>query len=64
MPVTSGKASGEGVWCRGAGKIASSTGHAAWVSSELSRERVFSTRAVSDAVIVGGNTVRRDSMYL
>jgi diaminohydroxyphosphoribosylaminopyrimidine deaminase/5-amino-6-(5-phosphoribosylamino)uracil reductase len=46
------------------GKIASSTGHAAWVSSELSRERVFSTRAVSDAVIVGGNTVRRDSMYL
>jgi len=46
------------------GKIASSTGHAAWVSSELSRERVFSTRAVSDAVIVGGNTVRRDNPRL
>jgi riboflavin biosynthesis pyrimidine reductase len=44
------------------GKIAASSGHAAWVSGELSRARVFRTRAQSDAVIVGGNTVRRDSM--
>jgi hypothetical protein len=44
------------------GKIAASSGHAAWVSGELSRARVFRMRAQSDAVIVGGNTVRRDSM--
>jgi diaminohydroxyphosphoribosylaminopyrimidine deaminase/5-amino-6-(5-phosphoribosylamino)uracil reductase len=44
------------------GKIAASSGHAAWVSGELSRARVFRVRAQSDAVIVGGNTVRRDSM--
>lgn len=46
-----------------AGKIAASSGHAAWVSSALSRQRVFKTRAESDAVIVGGNTVRRDSKF-
>lgn len=45
----------------GAGKIAASTGHSAWVSSKESRQRVFATRAQSDAIIVGGNTVRRDS---
>ncbi|CAK9207990.1 unnamed protein product [Sphagnum jensenii] len=46
------------------GKIAASSGHAAWVSGELSRARVFRTRAQSDAVIVGGNTVRRDNPSL
>lgn len=46
------------------GKIAASSGHAAWVSSAVSRERVFKTRAQSDAVIVGGNTVRRDNPSL
>lgn len=46
------------------GKIAASSGHAAWVSSAVSRERVFKTRAQSDAVIVGGNTVRRDDPSL
>ena len=40
------------------GKIATSTGHSAWVSSTASRQLVFETRAHSDAVIVGGNTVR------
>lgn len=44
-----------------AGKIATSSGHAAWVSSAESRQRVFKTRAESDAIVVGGNTVRRDS---
>ncbi len=38
------------------GKIATHTGHSAWVSSPASRERVFETRARSDAVIVGGCT--------
>lgn len=38
------------------GKIATHTGHASWVSSPESRERVFEQRAASDAVIVGGNT--------
>jgi hypothetical protein len=40
------------------GKIATSTGHSAWVSSTASRQLVFEQRARSDAVIVGGNTVR------
>ncbi|XP_024356782.1 riboflavin biosynthesis protein PYRR, chloroplastic [Physcomitrium patens] len=46
------------------GKIATSTGHSYWVSSTQSRKRVFETRARSDAVIVGGNTVRRDNPRL
>lgn len=43
-----------------AGKIAASSGHASWISSKLSRSRVFELRGRSDAVIVGGNTVRMD----
>ncbi|CAA7396128.1 unnamed protein product [Spirodela intermedia] len=46
------------------GKIAASSGHASWVSSKKSRNRVFELRARSDAVIVGGNTVRRDDPRL
>ncbi|EFJ23954.1 hypothetical protein SELMODRAFT_102410 [Selaginella moellendorffii] len=46
------------------GKIAASTGHASWVSSKMSRQRVFETRGRSDAIIVGGNTVRRDNPRL
>lgn len=46
------------------GKIAASTGHAAWISSKMSRQRVFATRGRSDAIIVGGNTVRRDNPNL
>ncbi|KAG2494143.1 hypothetical protein HYH03_007779 [Edaphochlamys debaryana] len=46
------------------GKIATSLGHSAWVSSPQSRAMVFETRARSDAVIVGGNTVRRDNPRL
>lgn len=38
------------------GKIATHTGHSAWVSSAASRQRVFEARAASDAVIVGGCT--------
>ncbi|XP_012085769.1 riboflavin biosynthesis protein PYRR, chloroplastic isoform X2 [Jatropha curcas] len=46
------------------GKIAATTGHAAWISSRKSRERVFELRGRSDAVIVGGNTVRKDNPRL
>ncbi|KAK1270968.1 hypothetical protein QJS04_geneDACA004420 [Acorus gramineus] len=46
------------------GKIAASSGHASWVSSKLSRDRVFELRGRSDAIIVGGNTVRRDDPRL
>eukprot|EP00252_Welwitschia_mirabilis_P018876 TRINITY_DN4235_c0_g1_i1.p1 TRINITY_DN4235_c0_g1~~TRINITY_DN4235_c0_g1_i1.p1 ORF type:complete len:588 (-),score=105.65 TRINITY_DN4235_c0_g1_i1:216-1979(-) len=46
------------------GKIAASTGHAAWVSSKDSRNVVFEMRGRSDAVIIGGNTVRRDNPRL
>lgn len=46
------------------GKIAASSGDASWVSSRLSRHRVFELRGRSDAVIVGGNTVRRDDPRL
>lgn len=46
------------------GKIAASTGHSAWVSSKDSRSIVFETRASCDAVIVGGQTVRRDNPKL
>ncbi|PIN01833.1 hypothetical protein CDL12_25656 [Handroanthus impetiginosus] len=46
------------------GKIAASSGHASWISSKRSRTRVFELRGRSDAVIVGGNTVRQDNPRL
>lgn len=46
------------------GKIAASSGHAWWISSKKSRSRVFELRGRSDAIIVGGNTVRRDNPQL
>ncbi|XP_009778198.1 riboflavin biosynthesis protein PYRR, chloroplastic [Nicotiana sylvestris] len=46
------------------GKISASSGHASWISSKKSRTRVFEMRGRSDAVIVGGNTVRRDNPRL
>ncbi|MGK7962862.1 bifunctional diaminohydroxyphosphoribosylaminopyrimidine deaminase/5-amino-6-(5-phosphoribosylamino)uracil reductase RibD [Crocosphaera sp.] len=46
------------------GKIASSTGHSAWVTGTQSRQLVHQIRAGCDAVIVGGNTVRRDNPHL
>ncbi|CAG9463316.1 unnamed protein product [Pedinophyceae sp. YPF-701] len=46
------------------GKIATASGHAAWVSSAQSRAQVFDLRGRSAAVIVGGNTVRRDNPRL
>jgi len=46
------------------GKIATSTGDAAWVSSPPSRQRVYSVRSRSDAIVIGGNTLRRDNPRL
>ena len=46
------------------GKIAARTGHSAWVSSAASRAIVHHLRAGCNAVIVGGNTVRKDNPLL
>ena len=46
------------------GKIATNTGHSAWVSGPPSRQRVHQLRSRCDAVIVGGNTVRKDDPNL
>ncbi len=46
------------------GKIATDSGHSTWVSGEQSRHYVHHLRAGCDAVIIGGNTLRRDNPYL
>lgn len=46
------------------GKIATTTGHSAWVTGTAARHRVHQVRAACDAVIVGGNTVRQDNPQL
>ena len=46
------------------GKISTTTGHSAWVTSPAARAEVHQLRAACDAVIVGGNTVRRDNPLL
>lgn len=46
------------------GKIATDTGHSAWVTGSAARAEVHTLRSVCDAVIVGGNTVRRDNPLL
>ncbi len=46
------------------GKIATETGHSAWVTSPDARAEVHRLRSLCDAVIVGGNTVRRDNPLL
>lgn len=46
------------------GKIATTTGHSAWVTSKASRHLVHQLRSTCDAVIIGGNTVRQDNPSL
>jgi len=46
------------------GKTAASSGHSAWVTSPEARGEVYQLRGACDAVIVGGNTVRRDNPHL
>ncbi len=46
------------------GKIATSSGHSAWVTSPEARRWVHQLRSRCDAIIVGGETVRRDNPHL
>lgn len=46
------------------GKIATTTGHSQWVTGPEARAAVHQLRAACDAVVVGGNTVRRDNPRL
>ncbi len=46
------------------GKIATTSGHSAWVTDQAARTLVHQLRAVCDAVIVGSNTVRHDNPRL
>lgn len=46
------------------GKIASLSGHSAWVTSPEARRWVHCLRGDCDAIIVGGNTVRQDNPRL
>jgi diaminohydroxyphosphoribosylaminopyrimidine deaminase / 5-amino-6-(5-phosphoribosylamino)uracil reductase len=46
------------------GKIATTSGHSAWVTNQDARSEVHQLRAGCDAIIVGGNTVRKDNPYL
>ena len=46
------------------GKIAATTGHSAWVTGKDARHLVHQVRSTCDAVIIGGNTVRKDNPNL
>ncbi|WP_127085529.1 bifunctional diaminohydroxyphosphoribosylaminopyrimidine deaminase/5-amino-6-(5-phosphoribosylamino)uracil reductase RibD [Dulcicalothrix desertica] len=46
------------------GKIATNTGHSAWITNQEARSVVYQTRVACDAVVIGGNTVRKDNPYL
>ena len=46
------------------GKIAATTGHSSWVTGAASRQRVHQVRSTCDAIIIGGNTVRKDNPLL
>lgn len=46
------------------GKIATSSGHSAWITSTEARNEVHKLRSACDAIIIGGNTMRRDNPHL
>lgn len=46
------------------GKIATTSGHSAWITNQEARQEVHQLRSACDAVIVGSNTVRQDNPHL
>ncbi len=46
------------------GRIALKNGKSKWITNERSRSLVHSFRAEFDAIIIGGNTLRRDNPFL
>lgn len=46
------------------GKIAATSGHSAWVTGAASRQKVHHLRSTCDAIVIGGNTVRKDNPQL
>lgn len=46
------------------GRIATSSGSSKWISNEKSRQAVHLLRSQVDAIIVGGNTIRKDDPHL
>ncbi|MBE9013120.1 bifunctional diaminohydroxyphosphoribosylaminopyrimidine deaminase/5-amino-6-(5-phosphoribosylamino)uracil reductase RibD [Pseudanabaenaceae cyanobacterium LEGE 13415] len=46
------------------GKIAATTGHSSWITGEASRHQVHQLRTACDAIVIGGNTVRKDNPHL
>ncbi|HEY9701985.1 MAG TPA: bifunctional diaminohydroxyphosphoribosylaminopyrimidine deaminase/5-amino-6-(5-phosphoribosylamino)uracil reductase RibD [Allocoleopsis sp.] len=46
------------------GKIATDTGDSMWITNSNSRQEVHKLRASCDAIIIGGNTVRKDNPFL
>jgi diaminohydroxyphosphoribosylaminopyrimidine deaminase / 5-amino-6-(5-phosphoribosylamino)uracil reductase len=46
------------------GKIAAIGGHSSWVTGAAARQWVHQLRAACEAIVVGGNTVRRDNPHL
>jgi len=46
------------------GKIATSSGHSAWITDQAARDFVHQLRVACDAVIIGGNTLRQDNPKL
>jgi diaminohydroxyphosphoribosylaminopyrimidine deaminase / 5-amino-6-(5-phosphoribosylamino)uracil reductase len=46
------------------GKIAATTGHSSWVTGPEARNQVHQLRVGCDAIVIGGNTVRKDNPNL
>ncbi len=46
------------------GKIATTTGHSAWITQPDARSWVHRLRSQCDAILIGGNTVRQDNPHL
>lgn len=46
------------------GKIAAASGHSTWVTNPAARKKVHWLRSACEAIVVGGNTVRRDNPLL